>query len=846
MKGFLTAQPPSPEEAETRNHYGETIINKVKQTHSPEWAVKWTPRLTQLPLEVIKATLTEPKKWEEWLSECWKTTGSALPPTISSFGPEKRLHMTIPQDATLTCPICQRVLSERSNLQRHIRDRHQLVVGIGREPPRLVEVPPPFPTTPGGRRKCPECEEDFRDIHTVTEHWALRRCFRPVGKHGMRWMSGNQILGPADTPTLQPPIGTNPKPEKGEAKQGTDERETQQPKQLQTLSRQQPHLQQTASTQPHATQQQAQQAQQAQQQRKENHADKEELWRKESIRVLAGKWCIENTAREVLKVVARVQELTTAEIEELLANPGGAWHRLTCAGTKPTGKKQYPQPTPTMEREAKRKKVQSIPPMRHKGRWRVATLNVQGKGNPEDVVSCCRTHNIDIMAATETHVRKQADFKLKGYRCIFAQSARGEAGVGFVVRDHIGAENRQNPRHSVSPPVLRVRFFGSRCGLLETKQSRIRVSLVVAYAPTNPKTVEERAAFWGEVHRAVAQAKGRVILLGDFNAQVPNRVLPDPPNENGTALQNVAAQHSLCFRSLEFRKPKAKSWTWVGHLETLKRPRVLDYILCQQDHARDIEDCNVRIPALVTDHKMVIAELKAKWAPRRDTTRKERLKVVNTNDRPATEAEQQFTVVEKLYEALPRPREKQTKRAEWLDDKTLEAISLKGQAFVRWKLQPSPTTYEAYKVARNTASKLRTAAWNKYWDNWAVKVEQSFVGGKTGEGFALLARAYRASHCRLPADESDVMECRQYFCSLLQEEPPRPKTEVKLVEAGPLLDPSWGGPSDEIPTDEEVTAAMTQMRTGAPGKDGMRIEQIRKDKALTAATCALVRTAWKN
>ena len=62
-------------------------------------------------------------------------------------------------------------------------------------------------------------------------------------------------------------------------------------------------------------------------------------------------------------------------------------------------------------------------------------------------------------------------------------------------------------------------------------------------------------------------AQGRVILLGDFNAQIPNRVRTDDPNENGEALLLLADAHNLTFSSLSFRKSTPHIWTWRGHVQ---------------------------------------------------------------------------------------------------------------------------------------------------------------------------------------------------------------------------------------------------------------------------------------
>lgn len=170
---------------------------------------------------------------------------------------------------------------------------------------------------------------------------------------------------------------------------------------------------------------------------------------------------------------------------------------------------------------------------------------------------------------------------MQGYTAYMAPAGAG-LGVGFVIRSPRAQRNKPTLF-----PVLRVSFPSPRCGILETRQHGIRISIIAAYAPT-AASVKDHRAFWDTVDETIREARGRVILLGDLNAQIPSRVRMDPPNENGQALQNLAQQRNMCFRSLQFdQHPTHKLWTWRGNLPDEKKPRIIDYIISSEEHALD-------------------------------------------------------------------------------------------------------------------------------------------------------------------------------------------------------------------------------------------------------------------
>ena len=147
--------------------------------------------------------------------------------------------MHLPAESrSFTCPIPQCSLSHpvtsRPSLQRHLCDRHGLVVAVGKEIPRQLETAPTFAADTSGRLVCPEvnCHQTFANTRTATDHWRNRRCKNgrstPFGVYGSAWVTGNSMPLPREQhpfPSQQQPP---PEPAKSLQVYGTPIAEVQQ------------------------------------------------------------------------------------------------------------------------------------------------------------------------------------------------------------------------------------------------------------------------------------------------------------------------------------------------------------------------------------------------------------------------------------------------------------------------------------------------------------------------------------------------------------------------------------------------------------------------------------------
>ena len=473
--------------------------------------------------------------------------------------------------------------------------------------------------------------------------------------------------------------------------------------------------------------------------------------------------------------------------------------------------------------------------------WRIATLNVQHQTQSHDLIACAKEHRIDILAITETQFRgkNDPDWDLCGYHVYGQVTQPPEFGVGFIVRSQL-TKNRRGP--DSYPHVYRVAFPKPRCALLETRQNKVRVTIVAGYAPHSGSSPEDRANFWSNLHACLSMARGRVFLLGDFNAQIPSRVRSDPPNENGEALQLLADSFGLTFSSLSFRKRPSHMWTWRGHIPD-RLPRVLDYIMAEATHSNDIQDCEATAAALRTDHRIVIAKISVHWSPQRSPDRTQTLPQL---PRPLEESTPEFHQLSLAYaqhqSTLP-PQQLQPRKP-WLDPSTLSAVREKANSFRLHRQHPTVELWSRYVEARRKASRMVREAWSVYWLSLGQRITHDFQIGNAGRGLATISKLVHQRPRLRPQDELDLKAHADYFQQLFQEDPPaHPHPNCPHLISEPNL-PQWNGFPDTVPSQKEIVEAMSLMKDGAPGKDNMRISHLKTDPTLRDKVVALIQQVW--
>ena len=124
---------------------------------------------------------------------------------------------------------------------------------------------------------------------------------------------------------------------------------------------------------------------------------------------------------------------------------------------------------------------------------------------------------LTILAVTETHLPGAGEMVLEeesGYTMVFSRrrDKRNVEGVGLVLTPHARATMRYH--QAVSSGILEAEFLTQVRPLL----------IVVAYAPTDQDCAEEKDLFYSDLDCVMSNGNGLVMVMGDFNASVSERV----------------------------------------------------------------------------------------------------------------------------------------------------------------------------------------------------------------------------------------------------------------------------------------------------------------------------------
>jgi exonuclease III len=150
---------------------------------------------------------------------------------------------------------------------------------------------------------------------------------------------------------------------------------------------------------------------------------------------------------------------------------------------------------------------------------------------------------LDILAITETKKKGQGITNLNGNILLYSgvpMTDRAKAGVGCIVSE------RQRSR------IKGWKFISERIMVLDLKENRNIVNLVIVYGPNDDERVEVKEEYYELLQKTLDDCPHEVILLGDFNARVGNdyrrwggvigRYGEEAINDNGKRLLRFSAE----------------------------------------------------------------------------------------------------------------------------------------------------------------------------------------------------------------------------------------------------------------------------------------------------------------
>ena len=425
------------------------------------------------------------------------------------------------------------------------------------------------------------------------------------------------------------------------------------------------------------------------------------------------------------------------------------------------------------------------------GEWNVCTLNVRRKSDCADLADCMLHHNIDFMALTEVQSRRAIDRTVDGTRFFLPDTGTG-VGVGFAIRVAPPASPGE-PQVDPGPQPLGVAFrAANRIAVFSTRHGRTAVSFIAAYAPTASAPAAARADFWQALQETMSEQTGTYVLLGDFNAQLPNRVRTCDANRNGRHMEALMEEAGMIVANWATeKKKKRRVWTWrrprIGN-RVPRGLRVLDLMLLPTAHTDALRDVRAVFPSLDgCDHRMVRARFKPRFrriAPAGPGADDPLPPAAPDDDDVEVPAQPTVEVLNMILTEQCKvrhpPSRPQTYSKPWMNDDVRHKTRAKNKAYevlrearrhATSNTRSLKAATDAHNRARKEARRARTAAHTAYWKNWAEEVSDYIDSGQISRAYDKLRPRYKPKVTARPADQKMVKQCFAHFHTLLDPPP---------------------------------------------------------------------------
>ncbi|CAH2091584.1 unnamed protein product [Euphydryas editha] len=181
----------------------------------------------------------------------------------------------------------------------------------------------------------------------------------------------------------------------------------------------------------------------------------------------------------------------------------------------------------------------------------------------------------DIIGLSE--IRRKGNEIIEEGNHIFCYTGelQGRHGVGFLIKK----QYKNNIENYIG--------ISDRVCLLNMKFEKVTISIIQVYAPTSEAPEEEVEVFYNQIDEAQNLARGKLILMGDFNAKIGQRKSPENSimgpycygkrNNRGGRLLQYALTNKFTIINTIFKKKVKNLWTWTSPDRKYKNQ--IDYIL---------------------------------------------------------------------------------------------------------------------------------------------------------------------------------------------------------------------------------------------------------------------------
>ena len=488
---------------------------------------------------------------------------------------------------------------------------------------------------------------------------------------------------------------------------------------------------------------------------------------------------------------------------------------------------------------------------------RVATWNVQTllrDGYTELLSKELTRYDVSIAGLCETRWRNTGEKSVEGYHYLWSGPHNNSGLYGVALAIPLRLRSSLMCWKPVSSRLLTARLH----------HHHGKMTVIVAYAPTDVATDEAKDSYAEQLHRLVQSAPPHdiVLVLTDANATL-SEDLHDPTlrpvagpvlydsitNDNGRRLVDLCRSENLTIVDTYFPRKRIHHHTWYSPDGRTKK--ALDHILVSTRWKSFVTQCRVYRGAQLanTDHRLLAADLKLKLKCQRNTAHQIRLNssklhepalqqayacnISNrfnalsldlANDWDTFKAAVIDAATDTIGQGRPPPKKP------WISERTLGIIDLRREARLRGEMQ----TYRRLNGLRNEAIREDKEA---YWDNQATQLEEAARHNDLRQMYGILKKAkadpnprstlIKDSDGRVLSTETEcTSRWREHFSDLLNH-PPVPDDPVLSADANNSI--TQQDCQTGLVTAAEVRAAMKKLKNfKAPGVCGITAEMLKQ------------------
>ncbi|KAK7940027.1 hypothetical protein WMY93_003353 [Mugilogobius chulae] len=332
-----------------------------------------------------------------------------------------------------------------------------------------------------------------------------------------------------------------------------------------------------------------------------------------------------------------------------------------------------------------------------------------------------------------------------------------------------------------------------------------KMTVIVAYAPTNVADGDVKDAFFDQLHQAANRAPPHdiTIILTDANATLSScdRLAGSPigtifadksTNDNGNRLLLLCHHNNLCVADTWFPRKLIHHYTWYS--PDGRTRKALDHILISRRWKSFVTNCRVYRGTELgnTDHRLLVAQLKLKLRANQHTKTQPRLdSSLLTDPYIASDfirsirrtlnalAPNKVTdwitfkesVIQSAHNVLGRSRPSPKKP--WISEKTLDLINLRREA----RLRGDMPEYRRLNHLRNVAIAEDR---EKFWETEAEHLESAANNNNMSRVFSLLRQARNSPRIKtalvkdsdghlLTTEATCLERWKEHFSLLLQQ-----------------------------------------------------------------------------